>query len=242
MESSELKHVAVDLARSNQRTLDRELVVQEWHVWHVHVIVCNSKWIDGSTWSHGWKINIPIWLERSTDKKVVDGRALKLLLSLRSDKLRSTKLHSLLALILRGREDNDAASHLSSELDSEVTKSTNAENTNSGGLVGAEGGEGGVDGGTTAHEWGGEVARDRGWDLVEETGVPDGVGGEGALVEVVGTVKGTVGAEGLAAGQALLAVHAGVVLVTPADRVALLDGLDVGSDLLEWMLVANSWW
>lgn len=113
-----------------------------------------------------------------------------------------------------------------------MSKSTDTENTNSGGLVGAERGEGGVDGGTTAHEWGGEVAWDGGWDLVEETGVPDGVGGEGALVEVVGAVEGAVGAEGLAAGQALLAVHAGVVLVAPADGVALLDGLDVGSDLL----------
>ena len=232
MESSKLKHIPVDLAGSDQRTLNRELVVQERHVRHVHVIVGDGERVDSSTWSHGWEVNIPIWLERSTDQKVVDRRALQLLLSLRSDELRSTKIHSLLTLIFRRREDNHTASHLSSELNGQVSKSTNTENTNSGGLVGAEGGESGVDGGTTAHEWGGEVAWDRGWDLVEETSVPDGVGGKGSLVEIVGSVEGAVGAEGLAAGQALLAVHAGVVLVSPADRVALLDGLDVGSDLL----------
>ena len=232
VESSELKHIPVDLTGSDQRTLDRELVVQERHVRHVHVIVGDGERVDSSTWGHGWEVNIPIWLERSTDQKVVDRRALQLLLSLRSDELGSTKLHCLLTLILRRREDNNTASHLSSELNGQVSKSTNTENTNSGGLVGAEGGESGVDGGTTAHEWGGEVAWDGGWDLVEETSIPDGVGGKGSLVEIVGSVEGAVGAEGLAAGQALLAVHAGVVLVSPADRVALLDGLDVGSDLL----------
>lgn len=227
MESSELEHVSVDLAGGDQGSLDRQLVEQERHVWHVHVIVGNGEWVESSTWSHAWEVDVPVWLEGSTDKEVVDWRALKLLLSLGGDKLRSTKRHSLLALVLRRGKDDDLATHLGGELDGQVTESTDAEDTD--GVLGAgtEGGERGIDGGTAAHEWGGLLVWNGGWDLVEETLLPDGVGAEGSLVEIVGAVEGALGTKGLAAGKTLLAVQASVVLVTPADSVTLLNGLDV---------------
>ena len=163
---------------------------------------------------------------------MVDRRALELVLALGSDELGGTELHGLLALVLRRREDNDSASHLRRKLDSQVSKASNTKDTNGVLSAGTEGGKRGVDGGTTTHEGGGELVWNGGWDLVEETLLPDGVSAEGGLVEVVGAVEGAFGAEGLATGQTLLAVQAGVVLVAPADVVALLDGLDVGADLL----------
>lgn len=232
VESSELEHVAVDLAGSDQGSLDGQLVEQERHVWHVHVVVGDGEWVESSTWSHGWEVDVPVWLEGGADQEVVDWGALQLLLSLGGDELGSTELHGLLALVLRRGEDNDSAAHLGGELNGQVTKSTNTEDTD--GVVGAgtKGCEGRVDGRTTAHEWGGLLVWNGRWDLVKEALLPDGIGAEGSLVQVVGAVESAVGAKGLAASQTRLAVQAGVVLVAPADSVALLDGLDIGANLL----------
>jgi hypothetical protein len=62
--------------------------------------------------------------------------------------------------------------------------------------------------------------------------VPDGVGAEGALVEVRVAVHGALGAEGLVTGLALFALEAAVVEVAPADGVAFDEVLDFGADLL----------
>ncbi len=118
-----------------------------------------------------------------------------------------------------------------------MTQATNTHNSDSVLWAGAERGKGGVDGGTAAHEWRGHLAGNGVWDLVKEAGVPDGVGAEGALVEVVGAVEGSFWAEGLAAGEALFAVQAGVVLVAPADGVALLQGGDTLSELLLYVRI-----
>lgn len=63
-------------------------------------------------------------------------------------------------------------------------------------------------------------------DCEDVVGLPDGVVGEGALVEVGRAVHGALRAEGFVAGHALLAVTARVVLIAPSNGITLAEGLD----------------
>jgi hypothetical protein len=92
--------------------------------------------------------------------------------------------------------------------------------------------EGVEDGGTTAHQRSGYLVAHVVGDLEEESLAPDGALSHAALVEVGHAVHLTLGAEGLVAAKALLAVAARVVLVTPANAVTLLEDGAVGAELL----------
>jgi hypothetical protein len=66
----------------------------------------------------------------------------------------------------------------------------------------------------------------------EEAGLPDGEVAHGSLIKIGVAVHGALRAQGLATSQARLAVEASIVLVTPANRLALLELLDVLSNFL----------
>lgn len=232
MLSSKRQHISVDLSASNQGTLDADLVPEDGEVWELEVVAGDGEWVDGGSWSQDWDVEAPVWGEGGADQEVVDWLAVELLDALGDDELGGTELHGLLAFALRRGENDNGATHLGGELDGQVAESTNTHDTDSVVWAGAEGGEGGVDGGSTAHQWGGEVAWDGVWDLEEELGVPDGVGTERSLVEVVGAEEVALFAKGLATSQTLVAVHAGVVLVAPANVVALGENSNSLTELL----------
>ena len=102
--------------------------------------------------------------------------------------LRSTKVHSFLALGLGAGKDNDVAAHGSSQLDSNVTKSTNAHDGDAVSRANAILAQDGPDSSTGAHERSGIRGVITIGDGVDAVGVPDGTVAEGSVVEVVKTV------------------------------------------------------
>lgn len=231
----ELEHVAVDWAGGDEGSLDAELAGEERHVWKLEVVVGDGEWVDGSVGGHDRDELVPVWLEGGGDEEVVNTLAnLEVLDTLGGVELVGSELHGLLSLGLGGGEDDNAASHLGGELDGQVTESSDTNNTDTVGWLDVVETEGRVDGGTTAHEWGSVLALDGGWDLEDVVGLPDTVVSEGTLVVVVVTEELTSRAEGVVAGQALVAVTAGVVKVSPSDGVSLLEAGDTGAELLNY--------
>lgn len=70
--SGESQHVSVDMSGGDQGTLDLELILDDWHVWDVHVSVGDSQWVDGGGRSHDVHELMPVWLERGGDDQVVN--------------------------------------------------------------------------------------------------------------------------------------------------------------------------
>lgn len=235
MMSSESQHISVDLSSRHEGTLDLEFLEYDGRVRDLHIFERNGQWVDGSLRSHDIHELMPFWLEGGGDDEVVDGSGnLEFGYALGGDEFRGAEGEGFFFLGVGGGEYYDLTSHLSGELDGQVSESSDTDYTNA--FVGLnttiEGAESVEDGGTPAHERSGVFAGEVLGDLVDVICVPDGVGTHGCLVEVTVTVHDTVGTEGFVSGKTLLAVVAGVVLVAPSNGVTLFDGLDSRSDFL----------
>lgn len=136
-----------------------------------------------------------------------------------SVKLSGTKFESLFLLAGGRGEDHYLTSHLGSELDCQMAQATNTQDTHSVVSLDIVGIEGIEDSSAGTHERGGFLADEVLRDQEEERLEPDCMGGERALVEVVGAVDMTFGAVVLAASKALVAVTTGVMLESPSDTV-----------------------
>ena len=82
------------------------------------------------------------------------------------------------------------------------------------------------DGCSTAHKGCSEFTGDAVWNGEDVICFPDGIMREGALVEIGSSIHGALAAECFVAGQALLAVSTGTVLVAPAHGITFPVALD----------------
>ena len=231
--SGELEHAVLDVPGGDEGSLDGQTVDEEVHVRDGEVATSNAEREDGRTGGEDGHDELPVGLGGGCDEEGVDGTlSLELLGILHGDELAGTEAHSLLLLAVGTGEDNNAAAHLGGVLDGEVTEATDTHDTDSRGRLHVVHVEGVEDGGTTAHEGRGDLVAHGVGDLEEEGLAPDSALGHAALVKVGHAVHLALGAEGLATLEALLAVTAGVVLVTPANAVTLLEDAAVGAELL----------
>jgi hypothetical protein len=229
----ELEHAVLDVPGGDEGSLDGETVDEEVHVRDGEVAASNAEREDGGAGREGGDEELPVGLGGGGDEESVDlALSLELLEALHGDELAGTESHGLVLLAVGTGEDNDAASHLGGVLDGEVTKATNANHAHGLGWLDVVHVEGVEDGGTTTHQRRGDFVTHVIGDLEEESLTPDGALSHAALVEVGHAVHLTLGAEGLVAAEALLAVTARVVLVTPANAVTLLEDVAVGAELL----------
>ena len=118
-------------------------------------------------------------------------------------------------------EDDDLAAHLGCKLDGQVAQAADADDAHAVGALRVVELQRVEDRRASAHQGRGVLVLDAVGDLEQEVGLPDCGCGEGALVQVGVSVHGALGAEGLNATEALLAVAAAIVLVAPADSVTL---------------------
>jgi len=229
----ELEHAVLDVPGGDKGSLDGQTVDEEVHVRDGEVATSNAEREDSRAGSEDGHDELPVGLGGGGDEKGINGTlSLELLGILHGDELAGTESHGLLLLAVGAREDDDAAAHLGGVLDGEVTEATDTHDTHCRCWQNVVHVEGVEDGGTTAHQRCGDLIRHGIGDLEEERFAPDSALGHAALVEVGHAVHLTLGAEGLVAAEALLAVTAGVVLVTPANAVTLLEDGAVGAKLL----------
>lgn len=220
----ELQHSLVDEARSDDGTLDGETLGKKTHVGNGEITVGNGKRKDGTARGHDGEVDVPVGLEGGSDKELVDGLdVLELLDTLGGVEFAGTELQGLFLLGVSAGEDDDFASHLGSELDGQVTKAANTDDTDTVCRLSVVHVEDVEDGGTTALERSCSLIGEAVGDLEEEGLSPDTVGSERTLVGIGVTVHLSLGAVGLGALQALLAVRARVVLVAPTNAVTLLE-------------------
>lgn len=220
----ELQHSLVNEARSDDGTLDGETLGKKTHVGNGEVTVGNGKREDGTARGHDGEVEVPVGLEGGSDEELVDGLdVLELLDTLGGVELAGAELQGLFLLRVTAGEDNDFASHLGGELDGQVTEAANTDDTDTVCRLGVVHVEGVEDGGTTALERSSSLVGEAIGDLEKEGLAPDTMGSERTLVGIGVTVHLSLGAVGLSALQALLAVRARVVLVTPTNAVTLLE-------------------
>jgi len=219
----ELQHSLVDEAGSDDGALDGEALGEETHVGDLEVTLVDGEGEDGTAGGHDGEVEAPVDLSGGGDEQAVDGLdVLELLDALGGVELAGTESLGLLLLGVGTGEDDDVATHLGGELDGQVTETTNTDDTDAVGGLGVVHVESVEDGGTTALERGSGLIGKAVGGFEEEGLAPDTVGSERTLVGIGVTVHLSLGAVGLGALQALLAVGARVVLVAPADAVTLL--------------------
>lgn len=234
MLSGKLEHAVLDVPGGDEGSLDGKTVDEEVHVGDGEVTAGDTEGEDGGAGSEDGHDELPVGLGGGCDEEGVDGAlGLELLGVLHGDELGGTESHGLLLLAVGAGEDDNAAAHLGGVLDGEVTEATDTHDTNGVGGEDVVHVESVENGGTTAHEGSGNLIGHVVGDLEEERLAPDGALSHAALVEVGEAVHDTLGAEGLDTAEALLAAAAGVVLVTPADAVTLLQDGAVGAELLD---------
>ena len=234
MVGGKLEHAVLDVPGGDEGSLDGETVGEEVHVGYGEFTISDTEREDGGAGSEGRDDELPVGLGGGGDKEGVDWTlGLELLGALHGDELGGTEPHGLLLLAVGAGKDNDAAAHLRGVLDGKVTEATDTHDTNDVGGADVVQVESVEDGGTTAHEWSGNLIAHVVGNLEKERLAPDGTLSHAALVKVGETVQGTLGAEGLVAAEALLAAAARVVLVTPANAVTLLEDGAVGAELLD---------
>jgi hypothetical protein len=128
----ELEHAVLDVPGGDEGSLDGETVDEEVHVGDGEVAASNAEREDGGARSEGGDQELPVGLGGGGDEESVDlALGLELLEALHGDELAGTESHGLILLAVSAGEDNDTATHLGGVLDSEVTKATNANDTNS---------------------------------------------------------------------------------------------------------------
>ena len=134
-----------------------------------------------------------------------------------------TKLLCFFLFAVCAREDDDFTSHLGSKLNSEVSEAADPHNANAvgGSNVRVQRVE---HGGSSTHEGGCFCRFDRLGDMEEEGGFPDGMRGKSTLVQVSLAIHGAFRTQDLVPAQALVAVHAAIVLVPPAGTIPAVSG------------------
>jgi hypothetical protein len=221
--SGELQHSLVDVAGSDDGTLDGKTLGEQTHVRDGEVTLGNGEGEDGTAGGHDGEVEVPVGLSGGGDEQAVDGLdVLELLDTLGGVELAGTESLGLVLLGVGTGEDDNVTTHLGSELDGQVTETTNTDNTDAVGGLGVVHVESVEDGGTTALERGSSLIGKAVGGLEKEGLAPDTVGSERTLVGIGVTVHLSLSAVGLSTLQALLAVGARVVLVTPANAVSLL--------------------
>lgn len=219
----ELQHSLVDVAGSDDGTLDGETLGEKTHVGDLEVTLVDGEGEDGTARGHDGEVELPGDLSGGGDEQTVDGLdVLELLDALGGVELAGTESQGLLLLGVGTGEDNNVATHLGGEVDSQVAETTNTDNTDAVGRLSVVHVEGVEDGSTTALERGSGLIGKAVGGLEEEGLAPDTVGSERTLIGIGVTVHLPLGAVSLSTLLALLAVRARVVLVTPANAVALL--------------------
>lgn len=234
VQRGELQHLLVEVTRSYNGALDAKTLEDERHVRDGEVAAGDGERVDGCVGSEGGDEERPVGLGGGGDEEAVDGAGGgDLFLVLGGDELLRAEPHGLVLLAVGTGEDDDVAALLGGELDGEMAKTADTNDTDSLSGLGVVGAEGVEDSSTTTHQGRsvliGHVVR----NAKQECLPPHGVAGEGPLVEVGHAVHLALGAVGFLALQALLAVTAAIVLVTPADSVTLLHVLDVRAGLLD---------
>lgn len=231
VQGSELQHVPVDLPGGNDGPLDGDAARQQGHVGDLEVALGHGEGVDGGSGGHDGHELLPVGLRGGGDEETVQlVRDLQLLDILCGDELVGSQPQGLLLLSVRPGKNDDAAAHLGGELDGQVAKTTNTHDTDSLGGLGVVRTQSVVDSGAAALHGSGVLVAEAIGDLEQESLAPDGVRGEGTLVQVGAGVHLAAGAVGLGTGQAEVAVPAGVVLVSPTDAVTLLQHLDLGTN------------
>lgn len=135
-------------------------------------------------------------------------------LSLGGIELVGTELHGLIALVLGAGEHDYAASHLRRELDGQVTETTDADDSDGVGAVDAVFVEGGEDGGTGTHQRRSVGGIEGRRDSKDVSLLPDGLGGQRALVD--GVVAENLGGSAVdfPSGEAVMAGTAGLSTIS----------------------------
>jgi hypothetical protein len=145
-----LQHSLVDVTGSNNAALDGQTLGEETHVRDREVTVGNGEREDGTAGSHDGEVEVPVGLSRGGDKEAVDGLdVLELLDALGGVELGGSKSLGLVLLGVGAGEDNNIAAHLGGELDSQVTETTNTDDTDTLGRLGVVHVQSIEDGGTT---------------------------------------------------------------------------------------------
>ena len=110
---SELKHTLVDVARSDNATLNGESLSNHGHVRNSEVTVRDGEREDVGSRSQDREEQLPVGLEGGGDEKAVDGLLnLELFGSLGGVELGSTQLKCLLFLGIGSGEDDNLTTHL----------------------------------------------------------------------------------------------------------------------------------
>ena len=131
VQGSELEHLVVDGAVSDDGTLDVDTVGEQWHVWHLELVIGDGQGEDGRSHAEHGDDLLPIGLGRGGNQKSVDlVLGLEVLVEVGgSNELAGSELHGLLLLAVGSGDDDDSASELGSELNGEVTQSTYTHDT-----------------------------------------------------------------------------------------------------------------
>lgn len=236
MVCGEAKHLLHGVSRADQASLNSEARPQDVEVWHVEVTTGDSKRVDDTLWCHDGKQQVPVRGEGCGNKELVDGLDLLHVLeggALGRDELGGTELHGLFLLGLGAGENNNLAAHLGGELDGEVTKTADTNDTNTVSRLGAVVVESSEYGDTTAHQRCSVSVGDLIRKLEEEGLAPDTAVSETALVQVGVSKHLALRAVDVVSAKALLTVFAGAVSESPSDAVADLEVGGVGAESLD---------
>lgn len=234
VQSGKLQHLAVDVARSDKRAVDGNAAHDEGHVRNLQVVGRNRKRIDaGASGEHRQDL-VPRRLGGSGHYEARDLPVAKLLINVavvHGDKSVRTELGSVVLLAVGTGKDDNAATKLGCELDSNVAKATDAHDTDS--VVGVDIVQSSEDGSTGALKGSGILVGHIIGNGVEEGLSHESVRGKAAPVHgVCVTVDNTLFAEDILALKTVETVATVVGLVSPAYSVTFLEIGDTGAGLL----------
>lgn len=216
----------------NQRSFDGDTRLDQRHRGHIEVLEGHGQGVDGRLGCHHGQEGLPVGLGGGADEEAVDPCRLVVgIVGLHSDKLVGTQTFGIGLLALGSGKNDDAAAHLGSKLNSQVTETTDANDTNR--LVPLDIGKRREDGGTSALQRSSKLVRDAVGNRVQVALGPNGSVSKAALVGGGVSVQAAVRAEVVIALETVCASTAGAVYVAPADAVTLLQVLDVGTDVLD---------
>ncbi|KAI3489058.1 hypothetical protein L1887_46816 [Cichorium endivia] len=229
---SKEEHLLVHLTRGDEGALDLELLSDDGHVGEDKVVRVDRERDDGCVLLEHLEVGFPVGLCAGGDHEKVDRLdALELGVVLGRDEFVRAQLDRLVLLVLGAGEDDDVAAHLVEELDGEVTETTDADHADAVVRLDACVVHRTEHGRTTALQRRSMLELETVGDLVAKLLGDDEAVTERRLVEVGVAVHLVLVAVGVAALFAELAGAARVVVVAPADAVALLEVLDIGADL-----------
>ena len=148
-----VQHIPMHLSRRHKTTLYLQLACQDRHIRHVQVVARDAERVDGASGRHDGQKLLPVWLLGCRDEEVVDGAGyLELFYAFCGDEFRGAEFGGFFLFAVGCREHDDLAAHLSSELNSQMTQSSDTDNADAVGWLGAEAVQGVEDGSAAAHE------------------------------------------------------------------------------------------